>query len=59
MLRVDAVEGTLAILTEGALERAPAQVDLTANQSGTGREMFEVFRSAVGPAEAGASVFGV
>ena len=59
MLRVDAVEGTLAILTEGALERAPAQVDLTAKQSGTGREMFEVFRSAVGPAEAGASVFGV
>jgi phosphogluconate dehydratase len=59
ILRVDAVEGTLEILTEGALERAPAQVDLTANQSGTGREMFEVFRSAVGPAESGASVFGV
>ena len=59
MLRVDAVEGTLEILTEGALERAPAQIDLTANQAGTGREMFEVFRSAVGPAEAGASVFGV
>jgi len=59
MLRVDAVEGTLEILTEGALERAPAKVDLTANQAGTGREMFEVFRSAVGPAEAGASVFGV
>ena len=59
MLRVDAVEGTLEILTEGTLERALAQVDLTANQSGTGREMFEVFRSAVGPAEAGASVFGV
>jgi phosphogluconate dehydratase len=59
MLRVDAVEGTLTILTEGVLERAPAQVDLTANHSGTGREMFEVFRSAVGPAEAGASVFGV
>ena len=59
ILRVDAVEGTLEILTEGALDRAPAQVDLTANQSGTGREMFEVFRSAVGPAESGASVFGV
>lgn len=59
ILRVDAVEGTLEILTEGALERAPAKVDLTANQAGTGREMFEVFRSAVGPAEAGASVFGV
>ena len=59
MLCVDAVEGTLEILTEGTLERALAQVDLTANQSGTGREMFEVFRSAVGPAESGASVFGV
>jgi phosphogluconate dehydratase len=59
ILRVDAIEGVLAILTEGALARAPAQADLTANQSGTGREMFEVFRSVVGPAEAGASVFGV
>jgi phosphogluconate dehydratase len=59
MLRVDAVAGTLEILTTGVMERDPAQADLSANESGAGREMFEVFRSAVGPAEAGASVFGV
>jgi phosphogluconate dehydratase len=59
MLCVDAVAGTLEILTTGVMERAPAQADLSANESGAGREMFEVFRSAVGPAEAGASVFGV
>ena len=59
MLCVDAVAGTLEILTTGVMERDPAQADLSANESGAGREMFEVFRSAVGPAEAGASVFGV
>jgi phosphogluconate dehydratase len=59
MLRVDAVEGTLDILTQGVLDRPVVEADLTANQHGTGRELFEVFRSAVGPAEAGASVFGV
>ena len=59
ILRVDAVEGTLDILTQGVLERPFVEADLSTNQYGTGRELFEVFRSAVGPAEAGASVFGV
>ena len=59
MLRVDAVNGTLDILTDGVLERDPAKADLSSNQFGTGRDLFDVFRSAVGPAEAGASVFGV
>jgi phosphogluconate dehydratase len=59
ILRVDAVEGTLDILTQGVLERPVVEADLSTNQYGTGRELFEVFRSAVGPAEAGASVFGV
>ena len=59
ILRVDAVKGTLDILTQGVLERPVVEADLSTNQYGTGRELFEVFRSAVGPAEAGASVFGV
>jgi phosphogluconate dehydratase len=59
LLRVDAVKGTLDILTGGVLEREPAKADLSSNQHGTGRDLFDVFRSAVGPAEAGASVFGV
>ena len=59
ILRVDAVEGTLDILTQGVLDRTVVEADLSTNQYGTGRELFEVFRSAVGPADAGASVFGV
>lgn len=58
MLRVDAVVGTLDILSEGVLDRVAVVADLSDGQHGTGRELFGVFRSAVGPAEAGASVFG-
>jgi len=58
MLRVDAEAGRLEVLTEAALERAPAEADLSGNHAGTGRELFAAFRRAVGPAEAGASVFG-
>ncbi|MFT5785934.1 MAG: phosphogluconate dehydratase [Ascidiaceihabitans sp.] len=59
MLRVDAVSGSLDILTSGVMDRVPAVADLSANQHGSGRELFDVFRLAVGPADAGASVFGV
>ena len=59
MLRVDAVSGNLDILTSGVMDRVPAVADLGANQHGSGRELFDVFRLAVGPADAGASVFGV
>jgi phosphogluconate dehydratase len=59
ILRVDAVDGTLDILTSDVLARPIVKADLSTNQHGTGRELFDVFRSAVGPAEAGASVFGV
>jgi len=58
MLRVDAEAGRLEVLTEAALERAPAEADLSESHAGTGRELFAAFRRAVGPAEAGASVFG-
>ena len=59
MLRVDAVSGSLDILTSGVMDRVPAVADLSSNQHGSGRELFDVVRLAVGPADAGASVFGV
>ncbi|GGH32324.1 6-phosphogluconate dehydratase [Cribrihabitans marinus] len=57
VLRVDAVSGALEILTEGVLERDPVVADLSANQYGTGRDLFSVFRRTVGAAAAGASIF--
>ncbi|MBY6067383.1 phosphogluconate dehydratase [Leisingera aquaemixtae] len=59
LLRLDAVKGTLEILTEGALEREAATADLSAYQHGTGRELFSLFRRSVASADEGASVFGV
>ncbi|MDH2406637.1 phosphogluconate dehydratase [Bradyrhizobium sp. SSUT18] len=57
-IRIDCVSGRLEVLisaTEWAA-RPPAQADLSANQVGTGRALFSVFRSAVGSAERGASI---
>ncbi len=55
VIRVDAVAGALDVLTEGALDRPVVMPDLANNGHGTGRELFEVFRSRVGAAETGAS----
>jgi phosphogluconate dehydratase len=59
ILRVDAEEGVLDILTEGVLDRDAAVVDLSGNNYGTGRELFANFRQNVGGADTGASIFGV
>ena len=56
IIEVDAINGALNVLTEGALDRPKVTADLSDNNHGTGREMFEVFRRNVGPAETGASV---
>jgi len=56
-LRVDAERGVLDILTPGVLDRAVAPADLSANNFGTGRELFATFRETVGAADAGASIF--
>ncbi len=56
IIRVDAKNGTLDVLTEGVSARPHAQPDLTANSHGVGRELFEIFRQTAGPATAGASV---
>ncbi|NOC93282.1 phosphogluconate dehydratase [Ruegeria sp. HKCCD6604] len=58
ILRVDAVNGDLEILTKGVLDRSPATADLSTNQHGVGRDLFAAFRQNVGSADTGASIFG-
>ncbi|MEO3416070.1 phosphogluconate dehydratase [Roseovarius sp. CAU 1744] len=58
LVRVDAVAGVLEILAEGVADRLVATPDLTANQAGTGRELFATFRNTVSAATAGATIFG-
>ncbi|WP_224814647.1 phosphogluconate dehydratase [Hasllibacter sp. MH4015] len=55
-MRVDATNGVIEVLEEGVEARAPATPDLSANAHGVGREMFEIFRQAAGPATSGAGV---
>ncbi len=54
LVRVDAVAGTLDVLTEGALDRPVVKADLDHYHWGNGREMFAFFRSGAGAAETGA-----
>ena len=55
ILRVDAKNGTLDILTEGVLDRPLATADLSGNEFGQGRELFANFRQLVRSADTGAS----
>ncbi|WP_017599121.1 phosphogluconate dehydratase [Nocardiopsis lucentensis] len=57
VIRLDAVAGTLEVLADLS-GREPAQPTVDSS-AGTGRELFAALRGAVGPAEAGAGVFGV
>ncbi len=59
MIRVDANDGTLTFLGDEAefFARQPAAEDLTSQHFGMGRELFAGFRSLVGVADRGASVF--
>ncbi len=58
LVRVDAVSGRLDILAKDIDTRPNATTDLTANQTGLGRELFASFRASVGAATDGASIFG-
>ncbi|MEQ5827945.1 phosphogluconate dehydratase [Sulfitobacter sp. NFXS29] len=58
LLRVDAVAGTLDVLTEGFDARPNVTADLSAYHAGTGRELFAMFRNTVGSATTGATIFG-
>jgi phosphogluconate dehydratase len=59
ILRIDAQAGTLSVLVDPALfaARQAATADLSASQTGVGRELFAAFRSAVSTADTGASIF--
>lgn len=57
IITVDANTGTLEVLSEDFMDRPLVTADLSANNVGMGRELFEVFRRNVGPAETGATVF--
>ena len=58
IVRVDATTGKLLVLAEGIEERSASEADLTPNTFGTGRELFGMFRAAVGSADTGATIFG-
>ena len=55
-VRLDAVAGTIACLADDFATRVPVTADLTANQSGLGRELFAAFRRNVGASDHGAAV---
>ena len=57
MIRLDAEKGTLEVLADLS-GRETVKADLSANAHGTGRELFQAFRSIAGRADAGASIFG-
>jgi phosphogluconate dehydratase len=56
LVRLDARAGVLEVLAEGFASRTPAQLDLSANHVGIGREMFAAFRAGVGTASQGAAL---
>lgn len=56
LLRVDAESGRLDCLTDLS-SRTQAEIDLTLEQEGWGRELFSVMRRAVSSAECGATIF--
>ena len=55
IVRLDAEAGTLMVMAADFASRSPAQADLSANSHGMGRELFALFRSAVGASTDGAS----
>ena len=56
VIRLDAVAGTLQVLVEGFETRDPLRLDLSANDWGTGRELFARLRAGAGDSTTGASI---
>lgn len=56
IITLDATAGTLKIEADGFDTRVAVTPDLSDNSHGIGRELFEVFRNNVGPADKGAAV---
>ena len=61
VIRIDADKGRLEILVDAKefAARVPATADLSHNEQGTGRELFQAFRNLAGRADQGASIFEV
>ncbi|MEI7600174.1 MAG: phosphogluconate dehydratase [Aestuariivirga sp.] len=57
IIRLDAEAGTLEVLADLSTRDA-VKADLSANNVGTGRELFQAFRNIAGRADQGASIFG-
>ena len=59
IIRLDAGRGLLSVVldVDEFAARQPVVADLSANQTGTGRELFAAFRNLSGPASEGASIF--
>ncbi|WP_298608899.1 phosphogluconate dehydratase [uncultured Thiothrix sp.] len=55
LIRLDAETGELNVLVADFDSRTNVAANLAANEAGLGRELFQVFRQAVGPASSGAS----
>jgi phosphogluconate dehydratase len=58
IIRLDADAGTLEVLADLS-GREAVKADLSANNQGTGRELFQAFRNIAGRADQGASIFEV
>ncbi len=56
VIRLDADAGTLEVLADLSARDA-VTADLSANNAGTGRELFQAFRNITGRADRGASIF--
>ena len=58
LIRLDADAGTLEVIADLSARDA-VKADLSANNQGTGRELFQAFRNITGRADTGASIFEV
>ncbi|MEE4164077.1 MAG: phosphogluconate dehydratase [Woeseiaceae bacterium] len=59
-ITIDSAGGTLSVTAgDDVAAREAAEVDISSNHVGMGRELFAAFRTQTGVAEAGASIFGV
>ncbi|MFN5996175.1 MAG: phosphogluconate dehydratase [Paracoccaceae bacterium] len=56
IVRLDAVEGTLSVLSADFDSRTPVVADLSANEYGIGRELFAAFRRHAGSADTGGAL---
>ena len=61
IIRLDVDKGVIKILMDAKefAARPLAQKDMSSNEVGTGRELFASFRKLVGPADTGATIFGM